>query len=277
MPRVHRIESSTGETPVNAYLIEGERELVAVDATLTVSGGRAVRARIEELGKPLAAMVLTHAHPDHYGGAVEVVRKGEAPIIATAGVSEVIRRDDSVKEGILRPMFGDEWPGERVFPTRTVSDGAELSFGEIELTVEDLGPGESPHDSVWFLGEGHSEVFSGDQGYGRMHCFLADGYWKEWLANIERLRRELPAEAVLHIGHGDPVGRDVLDWQRGYIEAFLEAVRRADWSDPEASKAEVAAVMRSHTDRPELSFLMELSVEPVAAKLGLIESAESAS
>jgi hypothetical protein len=31
-------------------------------------------------------------------------------VIAAAGVDAVIRRDDALKEQILRPMFGDEWP-----------------------------------------------------------------------------------------------------------------------------------------------------------------------
>jgi glyoxylase-like metal-dependent hydrolase (beta-lactamase superfamily II) len=274
MPPVQRVESMTGDTPVNAYLIEGEREVVAVDSTLTVSGGRSLRERVLATGKPLAAVVLTHAHPDHYGGAVELVRASNAPIIATTGVDEVIRRDDDVKEGILRPMFGEEWPAERAFPTQTVSDGAQLRFGDIELTVEDLGPGESPHDSVWFLGEGRHEVFSGDVGYNRMHGFLADGNWNAWLANIERLRRELSADAILHVGHGDPAAPGLLDWQRGYIERFLEAVRGGDWGDPDAAKAGVLAEMTVYLDRPELLFLMELSIEPVAAKLGLIAPAD---
>jgi glyoxylase-like metal-dependent hydrolase (beta-lactamase superfamily II) len=95
---------------VNAYLIEGERQVVVVDSTLTVSGGRAVRQRVVDTGKPLSAVVLTHAHPDHYGGAIEVMAGSDAPIVAAAGVDEVIRRDDALKEEILRPMFGDEWP-----------------------------------------------------------------------------------------------------------------------------------------------------------------------
>jgi glyoxylase-like metal-dependent hydrolase (beta-lactamase superfamily II) len=277
MPNVHRIESRVAELPVNAYLIEGERELVAVDGTLTVSGGRAVRARIDEIGKPLAALVVTHAHPDHYGGVVEVIRGLEAPIVATAGVDEAIRSIDAGREEILRPMFGDEWPTERVFPTQRVADGEGLGFGDIELRVQDLGPGESLHDSVWLLDGNHSDVFTGDQGYNRMHSFLADGHWDQWLANLERLRREFPPQAVLHVGHGGPAGLDVLDWQRSYIEGFLEAVRGANWTDAKAAKAQVASAMDSRVGGPKLRFLMELSIEPVAAKLGLIQPAESAS
>ena len=272
MTLTHRVESTAGGVPVNAYLIEGEGELVAVDGTLTVSGGRQLRERIEGIGKPLSGLVVTHAHPDHYGGAVEAVGDSGAPIIATAGVSEVIRRDDATKEAILRPMLGEEWPQERAFPERIVEPGAELSFGEIELTVLDLGPGESPHDSIWFLGEGRGTVFSGDQGYNHMHGYLADGHWEGWLANIERLRKDLPADATLHVGHGEPGSPELLDWQRGYIERFLEAVRNADWSDPESAKAGVIAAMVEHLPSEDLRLLMELSVEPVAAQLGLSEA-----
>jgi glyoxylase-like metal-dependent hydrolase (beta-lactamase superfamily II) len=270
MTTVHRIESSTGGTPVNAYLVEGERQLVAIDSTLTVSGGRRLRERIEEIGKPLSALLLTHAHPDHYGGAVEVVRGADVPIVATAGVDEAIRRDDAVKEEILRPMFGEEWPAERAFPSQIVAPGSQLSFGEIELTVRDLGPGESPHDSIWLLGDQGRTVFSGDQGYNHMHAYLADGHWESWLANIERLRRELPAGATLHVGHGDAATPELLDWQRGYIERFVEAIREADWSNPEEADAAVLAATSEYLPSEDLRFLIELSIEPVAAKLGLL-------
>ena len=269
---VHRLESTVGATPVNAYVIEGERHVVAVDGTLTVSGGGALRERIAAISKPLAAVVLTHAHPDHYGGVVELLDAWEVPVIATAGVDEVIRRDDPIKEEILRPMFGHEWPAERAFPNEVVSDGAELSFGDIELMVQDLGPGESPHDSIWFLGERQTTVFSGDQAYNRMHCYLADGYWDEWLAHIQALSARLPSDATLHPGHGEPAGLDLLTWQRGYLERFLEAVQGADWSDAERATDEVMAAIRGYLGGEDLLFLAQLSVEPVAAKLGLLRA-----
>ena len=271
MTVTHRIESRAAGTPVNAYLIEGEREVVAVDATLTVSGGRAVRERIDTIGKRLAALVLTHAHPDHYGGAVEAIGGSSAPIVATSGVDAAIRRDDETKEAILRPMFGDEWPHERSFPDRLAAPGEEFSFGEIELAVRDLGPGESPHDSIWLLGEDRATVFSGDQAYNHMHSYLADGHWESWLANLDRLSSDLPAGATLLPGHGDRAERGLLAWQRGYIERFVGAVRGADWGDADRAKQEVVEAMGSYLDTDELRFLMELSIEPVAAQLGLSE------
>ena len=106
---IHRFHATGGGTPVNAYIIESNSGAVAVDSTLTVSDARALRARVDGLGKPLLGVIVTHAHPDHYGGLVELVRDLDVPVFATSGVAEVIRRDDAVKETILRPMFGDEW------------------------------------------------------------------------------------------------------------------------------------------------------------------------
>src|SRR5262249_25948750 len=63
MTTTHRVESTIGGASVNAYLIEGERGVVAVDSTLSVSGGRQLRDRVKSIGKPLDALVLTHAHP----------------------------------------------------------------------------------------------------------------------------------------------------------------------------------------------------------------------
>jgi glyoxylase-like metal-dependent hydrolase (beta-lactamase superfamily II) len=267
--QVHRHVASA--MPVNAYLIETPGGVVAVDSTLTVSDGRGLRRRAEELGKPLRAVLITHAHPDHYGGSVELVGSDEIPIVAAEGVDAVIRRDDEVKEGIIRPMFGDEWPRERRFPNQTLSDGESIAFDRVSFTLMDLGPGESPHDSVWLVGDEHLVAFAGDAAYQQMHSYLADGYWESWLANIERLRVELDPDAEVHFGHGDPISTSPLDWQEGYINAFIEAVQEADWSDPDAAKARVVGRMTDYLPSEQLQFLMELSIEPIAAKLGLIQ------
>jgi glyoxylase-like metal-dependent hydrolase (beta-lactamase superfamily II) len=266
---IHRFPATGGATPVNAYIIEGAAGAVVVDSTLTVSDGRALRARVDELGKPLVGVVITHAHPDHYGGLVELVQNRDVPVFATAGVAEAIRRDDPIKEQILRPMFGDEWARERAFPTQTVADDEVVSLSGIGLRVTDLGHGESPRDSIWWLeGDGGRLVFVADVAYNRHHCYLADGFHQEWLANIERLRKELPAGATLHPGHGEPCGTEVLDWQSGYINTFLDAVRTADWSNPDGARESVVKRMLDYLPSDQLQFLMELSVDPIAQQLG---------
>jgi glyoxylase-like metal-dependent hydrolase (beta-lactamase superfamily II) len=269
-PMIHRYPRRHEGAFVNAYLVETDSSVVAIDSLLNVSESRAMREGVEALGKPLRAVLLTHSHPDHYGGLTELVAGDDVPIIAPQGVIDAIVRDDDAKEQILRPMFGDEWAAERTFPNAPIGDGESVTFDEATFAVIDLGPSESPHDSPWVLGQDERIVFLGDQIYDHKHCYLADGFHQQWLANIETLRERFPSDAVFHIGHGGPVGSGDWGWQRTYIETFLEAVNDADWSSPEQAQAAVVAEMKRYLPTDELSFLMELSIEPVAEQFGLV-------
>jgi glyoxylase-like metal-dependent hydrolase (beta-lactamase superfamily II) len=168
-------------------------------------------------------------------------------------------------------MFGDEWAMVRAFPTHRVHDGERVGIGGAVFRVVDVGPAESPHDSWWVLESGGvARVFPGDLVYNHMHAYLADGFRDEWLAALARAKRELPADAELCIGHGQPAhGHAILDWQTRYIEEFFEAVRAGDAEGlrGDALTEAVARRMRAYLPSEDLEFLMRLSVEPNRVRL----------
>ena len=125
--RVHRHSTGPETALVNAYLVETGEGVVAVDGTLAVSDGRALRERVRSLGKPLLAVLVAHAHPDHYGAIVELVGDDDVPVFATAGVDAVIRRDDALKERSCGRCSATSGPRSATFPNRTVSDGETSS------------------------------------------------------------------------------------------------------------------------------------------------------
>jgi len=271
MQRIHRFQASL--FPVNAYVVESSEACVVVDSTLGVSDGTALRAHVDALAKPLAAVVVTHAHPDHYGAITSLVEGLDVPLVSVAGVADVIRRDDDAKERILRPMFGAEWAARRTFPNTIVRDGEEVRLGGTTFRVVDLGPGESPHDSMWLLTDEVrvTGAFCGDLAYDHMHGYLADGHHEAWLRNIARVRGMLDLDTMLYVGHGEPgSAQALLDWQDGYIRTYLDAVRRNATSgggarlDDAALTERVTAAMRGYLPSEDLLFLMQLSV-PVTA------------
>lgn len=261
---VHRVEANA--FPVNAYLVETPNGVVAVDSLLAVSDARRLRGRLESLGKPLLAVLVTHPHPDHYAGLTELVTGRDVPILATEGVAHVIRRDDAEKETVLRPMFGDEWPRERTFPNRTIEGGETVTFDDVSFRVLDIGPGESPHDSIWVVEGEPSVAFVGDVVYNHMHGYLADGHHAAWLRNLERVRGLFAADTVFYVGHGEPATPALIDWQAGYIRAFLDAVRATD-AGGDTAVEQVTGPMREYLPAEDLLFLMQLSVEPVRERL----------
>jgi glyoxylase-like metal-dependent hydrolase (beta-lactamase superfamily II) len=259
--RVTRIEGDVMK--VNAFLVHGPRGTVVIDGMLTVSDARKVRAQLDASGSPLAGVVTTHPHPDHYAGLAHIVGDDEVPIVATRDVDAVMRRDDATKHAIVGPMMGSEWPETRIFPNQLVGDGDSVTLGGVPLRVRSLGAGESFADTMWELDD--DLVFDGDVAYNGMHAFLADGQWESWLAVIDRLEQELPADATLHVGHGPPGGRELLARQRRYIETFVGAVRQHADAVAAGDHAPVLAAMRAVLPNDDLLFLLDLSIDPVTA------------
>ena len=261
--RIDRIEGDA--MLVNSYLVHGPDGLIVVDGQLTVPDADKVRRAIDATGRPVAGMLVTHPHPDHYAGAARMLGGLDAPMIATPAVDAVIRRDDAEKDTIVGPMMGTAWPDERRFPDVLVEPGTSISLGGLELTARDLGPGESHSDTLWLLDE--LTVIAGDVAYNDMHAYLADGEYDGWLHTLRLLDKEMPDDVVLYVGHGEPAGRELLAAQRVYVEEFVAAVSAAAGLDPDARQAAVTAQMRRLLPNDRLQFLMELSIEPVRAGL----------
>jgi len=262
----HRIERIEGRVmAVNSFLVHGPEGVVVIDGMLTVSDAALVRQAIDDARLPLAGVVVTHPHPDHYAGLAQMIGTNDVAVVATSAVDAVIRRDDQLKNDVVGPMMGDEWPSTRVFPNLTVDDGDDVRLGGLTLSVRELGPGESHVDSLWQLDA--PTVFAGDVAYNGMHAYLADGRWREWLVSLDRLAAELPDDVTLYVGHGPPGGKDLLARQRRYIETFVAAVESHAEAIEQGDHRGVVEEMQRLLPTDALLFLMELSIEPTLATL----------
>src|SRR5262249_49195911 len=160
-----------------------------------------------------------------------------------------------------RPVFGDEWPARRTFPSEIAADGESRTFDGVTFTVHDLGPGESHSDSIWVMTGGRSGAFIGDVVMHGVHAYVADGHTGAWLDSIERARGLVASAGPLYPGHGDPGGAELLDWENRYLsryrrEVALLAGGRTSLTDEE--KAALTARMKEELPTDRLEFLIGL-------------------
>jgi glyoxylase-like metal-dependent hydrolase (beta-lactamase superfamily II) len=268
-PTVHTYRSGETGLFVNSYLVEGGDGVVAVDAPLLLSDGRAFRARLEALRKPLLGVLVTHPHPDHYNMISELLAGENVPVIAHGDVAREIREQDEAKRAQWKPMFRDEWPSSATFPNRLVGDEESVQLGDLRFTAWDFGPGESRSETVWLLGDGET-AFVGDLAFNGTHAYLADGSTDAWLRAIERAEETLADVRTLYVGHGAPTEAAAFAEQRRYLLMVREAIGRAAGGRPELSEDEanrIASLMERFLPGAPLSWLVAAGASAVAAEL----------
>jgi glyoxylase-like metal-dependent hydrolase (beta-lactamase superfamily II) len=281
-PVIHTYRAAETGLYVNSYLVEGESGVVVVDTNLLASDIEALRARLKALRKPLRAIFITHAHPDHFNGAAALVRDHEAPVHATAPVARVITEIAEEKRAQWGPVYGEEWPAEAFYPNSLLADGQQVQIDELAFTVRETGPGESHADSYLILAaDGMAPVaFTGDLAFHGTHPYTADGHTVAWLAALDTLAGELAGIPTLYPGHGGPSGPGLLAEQRRYLLYYREVVARLSGGQPQLTgqaKTELDAAMRAFLPGAPLTWMIGLGADAVAAELAAQASPATAS
>jgi hydroxyacylglutathione hydrolase len=154
------------------WLIDSPRapsQMVVVDP----GDAAPVIAELHRSGASLAAILLTHHHPDHIGGVPDLLRHRDVPVIGPDD-ARIAQR------------------------SRTVHDGERCELPDLGLSFQTLQvPGHTlSHIAFW----GHGALFCGDTlfsaGCGRMF----EGTPSQMNASLTKLRN-LPPETRIFCGH----------------------------------------------------------------------------
>ena len=174
----------------NCYVVRSERG--APEAVVIDPGDDPTELRLElaRMGTRTAGILVTHTDVDHIGGVAALAEGTGAEVWAPSGEVDALRAGET--RGGMRVPPHD--------PAHTVSRRRRGHRRRNHLRGARRA-GHSP-GHVAFLADG--QLFSGDLLFagsvGRVD--LAGGDWETLLASVRSLLGRLPADTVIHPGHG---------------------------------------------------------------------------
>jgi len=255
----------------NSFLIETERSIVAVDAQFLATPARQVRQMIDKIGKPLAALLVSHSHPDHFNGIPMLIEGcGDVPILATQAVADGMRDcADRIRQKWL-PMYGSEYPAETIYPNQIIEGGHVLTIDGTEIVIDSLGPGEAPDLCVvWVPRSG--DMIAGDLIYDGVHAWLSEQRGQQWIDQLLLVKDRYAHAARFHSGHGGSGSSQLLDNLINYIERFRDFVSEGarDGVIDQPLKSAIIIRTKEHFAGFKQDWWVPLNVDAMTKELGL--------
>lgn len=254
----------------NVFAVETESGFV-VDAPMRNSDGEAAREWLVSLGKPVLAVLVTHAHPDHNSGLTRMLKGMDVPIYATAAVAEGVHATEEPMQRLVRGNFGHaDIESDRLFPNAVADPARPVVIDGVPFLVSDAGAMESPAASVWTTPALPGVVFAGDLVMHRTHYAFIQANSAGYLATARRLKQEAEPGTIFFPGHGGLVPVSAIDRQVAHFEAYRDAVGEVAQGRAtldEQAKAELVRHMRTLEPSPVLSMHIALGADAVAGEL----------
>lgn len=214
----------------NTVVIEGETGLIIVDTTLKLADGQKTLAMIRErTDKPVKAVIYTHHHVDHIGGAAAFVsrsdaRAGTIPVIASSNFLHEAQDENAVTVQIMgmRALYmygslldnegdgrhyqvglgGRIIPGEQgyVEPNTFISGTEEMTIDGVRMELFQTEGEAASHMAIYL--PDHDVILSGDEIQGptfpNLHSLRGtkprDA--NKWITAIDRMRAYSPRAMV---------------------------------------------------------------------------------
>ena len=190
-----RISNLTlGIVDTNTYFIENEENVILIDPS---SESQKIIKKLNQINKPLKAILLTHAHYDHIGALDNIIEKYQVPVYMSKDEFDFLTDPD--KNGSSKfTQYGLSKIESHANPLRLSEGPAEIEGFKFKVLHT---PGHSP-GSLSFVFNDFAVV--GDtlfkNGIGRTDLYKGD--YETLIDSIKDKLFELEGDMPLFPGHG---------------------------------------------------------------------------
>src|SRR5438876_1356610 len=220
---------------VNSVIIEGEHEVMLVDAQLTKTSAEKVLQEIKETKKPLSIIYITHEHADHFLG-LEVFKQAypAVRIIANSAVVERIKKVYPEKIEKWKKILGPGATSHAVAIEKFDADFIDLEGSRIEIIKSVRG--DTDENTMLWIPE-QRLLIAGDVVFNNMHVYTAETDSKargKWLNSLNKIRELKPSVVIPgHSKVGAPLDASTAeDFTENYLLVFEEELKKA--KDPDS-------------------------------------------
>jgi len=220
---------------VNSVIVEGDDEVMLVDAQLTKTSAEKVLQQIKGTKKPLSIIYITHEHADHFLG-LEVFKEAY-PRVRIIANSAVVDRINKVYQEKL-----DKW--KQILSSGATShavaiskfDGDIIEFGGSKIEVLKQIQGDTDENTMLWI-PGQRILIAGDAVVNNVHLYTAETDSKareKWLNSLQKIRELKPSVVVPgHSQVGAPLDASTaVDFTENYLVVFEEELNKAQ--DPDS-------------------------------------------
>jgi glyoxylase-like metal-dependent hydrolase (beta-lactamase superfamily II) len=218
----------------NSVIIEGEHEVMLVDAQLTKNNAEKVLQEINATKKPLSTIYITHEHADHFLG-LEVFKEAYpgVKIIANSAVVDRINQIYQEKIEKWQKIFGSGAASHVVAIEKFDGNFVEFEGSKIEVLKHIRGDTDE-NTMLWIPGQ--RILIAGDVLFNDMHVYTAETDSKargKWLNSLQKIRELKPS--VVIPGHSKVGGlldaSTAVDFTENYLLVFEKELKTAKDSD----------------------------------------------
>jgi glyoxylase-like metal-dependent hydrolase (beta-lactamase superfamily II) len=218
----------------NSVIIEGEHEVMLVDAQLTKTNAERILEEIKETKKPLSIVYITHAHADHFLG-LEVFAEAYpgVRIIANSAVTDRINKVYQEKVDKWKRILGPGATSHAVAISRFDGNSIEFEGAKIEV-LKNIQGDTDENTMLWIAGQ--RILIAGDVLFNNMHVYTAETDSKargKWLNSLQKIRELKPSVVIPgHSKVGAPLDASTaVDFTENYLLVFEEELKTVKDAD----------------------------------------------
>ena len=219
----------------NSVIIEGEHEVMLVDAQLSKNSAEKVLQEINATKKPLSIIYITHEHADHFLG-LEVFKQAypRVRIIANSAVVDRINRVYQEKIDKWSKILGSGATSHVVGIEKFDGDFIEFEGSKLEV-LKNIQGDTDQNTMLWIPGQ--RILVSGDVLFNDIHMYTGEtdsNARAKWLDTLRKVRELKPLLVVPgHSKEGAALDSSTaVDFTERYLLAFEEELKTA--KDPDA-------------------------------------------